>query len=87
MITIHEVVGNGLEKHSIDKYSVMLLVLLTVPIAVMALLLLVCPDVYWRSIVPFGVVDVLGCFAMICWQFFWWPAIHSNPALFISAPR
>jgi PAS domain S-box-containing protein len=65
VITIHEIVGNAIEKHSIDKYSVMLLMALTLPIAVMALLLLAWPDIYWRSIVPFGVVDVLGCFAMI----------------------
>lgn len=65
MITTDETVANYIDKRLIDRHSVLLLVSLTVPIALMAVLLLAWPHVYWRSLVPFGVVDMLGSFAMI----------------------
>ncbi len=65
-----EMINANSQKHLIDRQSVLLLLVLTVPICLMALLLLIWPNFFWRAEVPFSVVDMLGSSAMVLLSIF-----------------
>lgn len=70
----------------VDRNSLLLLLLLTVPAGVMAIVLFLWPDILWIAEIPYTAIGILGSFAIILLSVFILARYHEQPGImYISA--